>query len=86
VIDQLHDKKKQFVVAALVSVREIETTDLSIITAANLEFQSLHRSGSEFKLDANSHRTREHKCLGSVQGKKCENIHITYFSFGPNVL
>jgi hypothetical protein len=42
--DQLHDKKKQFVVAALVSVREIETTDLSIITAANLEFQSLHRS------------------------------------------
>jgi hypothetical protein len=21
-----------------------------------------------------------------VQGKKCENIHITYFSFGPNVL
>jgi hypothetical protein len=46
--DQLHDKKKQFVVAALVSVREIETTDLSIITAANLEFQSLRRSGSEF--------------------------------------
>jgi hypothetical protein len=49
--DQLHDKKNQFVVAALVSVREIETTDLSIITAANLEFQSLRRSGSEFKLD-----------------------------------
>jgi hypothetical protein len=31
--DQLHDQTKQFVVAALVSVREIETTDLSIITA-----------------------------------------------------
>jgi hypothetical protein len=48
--DQLHDKKKQFVVAALVSDREIETTDLSIITAANLKFQSLRRSGSEFKI------------------------------------
>ena len=49
--DQLHDQTKQFVVAALVSVREIETTDLSIITAANLKFQSLCRSGREFKLD-----------------------------------
>lgn len=50
--DQLHDKEnKQFVVAALFSVREVETTDLSIITAANLKFQSLLRSGREFKLD-----------------------------------
>jgi hypothetical protein len=49
--DQLHDQTKQFVVAALVSVREIETTDLSIITAANLKFQSLCSSGREFKLD-----------------------------------
>ena len=49
--DQLHNKKKQFVVAALVSVREIETTDLSIITAASLKFQSLRRSGREYKLD-----------------------------------
>jgi hypothetical protein len=48
--DQLHDKKKQFVVAALVSVREIETTDLSIITAANLEFQSLSKRIIEFML------------------------------------
>jgi hypothetical protein len=37
-------------------------------------------------ISRNSHRTREHKCLGSVQGKKCENIHTTYLSFGPNVL
>jgi hypothetical protein len=49
--DQFHEQRKQFVVAALFSVREIETTDLSIITAANLKFQSLRRSGREFKLD-----------------------------------
>jgi hypothetical protein len=49
--DQLHIQKNQFVVAALVSVREIESTDLSIITAANFKFQSLCRSGREFKLD-----------------------------------
>jgi hypothetical protein len=49
--DELHDQTKQFVVAVLVSVREIETTDLSIITAANLKFQSLCGSGREFKLD-----------------------------------
>jgi len=48
---KVHDQTKQFVVAALVSVREIETTDLSIITAANLKFQSLCRRGREFKLD-----------------------------------
>jgi hypothetical protein len=49
--DQLHIQKNQFVVAALVSVREIESTDLSIITAANFKFQSLCRSGRELKLD-----------------------------------
>jgi hypothetical protein len=49
--DQLHQQKKQFVVAALVSVREIETTDLSFITAANSEFEFLCRSGSGFKLN-----------------------------------
>jgi hypothetical protein len=75
--DQLHDKKKQFVVAALVSVIEIETTDLSIITAANLEFQSLRRSGSEFKLDGYYMLFSRLVVLLNL---------ITYFSFGPNVL
>jgi hypothetical protein len=49
--DQLHKEANQFVVAVLFSVREIETKDLSIITAANSKFQSLCRSRSEFKLD-----------------------------------
>ena len=34
--DQLHNQTKQFVVPALVSLREIETTDLSIITFSDV--------------------------------------------------
>jgi hypothetical protein len=45
----LHLSEKIFIMTC--SVREIETTDLSIITAANLKFQSLCGTETEFKLD-----------------------------------